>query len=267
MRQIFFFLLFAIFCCSANAQDIEIDDLFYNIVQDGTTACVEVVARPSRAPRVYKRVIKIPPEIVYKNNTYKVIAIAEEAFRERNDAYEVIIPNTVKTIDTKAFFDFIGLKKITIGSGVEHLGLQALSSNLDTIICLADNPPIVDKPDKQMFWKHQRECFLQVPEKSVNKYKEAPFWSGLFFNYNPLNDEIDGKTINVNGVRFNMIKVAGGSFTMGATSEQEDDAYDDEKPAHQVTLSDYYIGQTEVTQELWVAVMGNNPSTYKGDPN
>ena len=53
---------------------------------------------------------------------------------------------------------------------------------------------------------------------------------------------------------------------MGATSEQGSDAYDSEKPVHSVTLSDYYIGETEVTQELWTAVMGNNPSYYSGYP-
>ena len=74
------------------------------------------------------------------------------------------------------------------------------------------------------------------------------------------------KKVTVNGITFNMIKVEGGSFTMGATSEQGSDAGDEEKPAHQVTLSDYYIGQTEVTQELWVAVMGSNPSRYTDNP-
>ncbi len=68
----------------------------------------------------------------------------------------------------------------------------------------------------------------------------------------------------VNGVSFNMIKVDGGTFTMGATKEQGRDAYRDEEPAHQVTLSDYYIGETEVTQELWQAVMGFNPSNFSG---
>ena len=63
------------------------------------------------------------------------------------------------------------------------------------------------------------------------------------------------ETITVKGVSFNMIKVQGGTFTMGATAEQGSDAYN-EKPTHQVTLSDYYIGETEVTQELWQAVMG-----------
>ncbi len=43
------------------------------------------------------------------------------------------------------------------------------------------------------------------------------------------------------------------------------DGGNDEKPVHSVTLSDYMIGETEVTQALWRAVMGSNPSYYKGD--
>lgn len=52
---------------------------------------------------------------------------------------------------------------------------------------------------------------------------------------------------------------------MGGTSEQGSDAYDDEKPTHSVTLSSYYICKYEVTQALWRAVMGNNPSNFKDD--
>ena len=70
---------------------------------------------------------------------------------------------------------------------------------------------------------------------------------------------------NVNGVKFVMVPVEGGTFMMGATAEQGSDAESDEKPSHSVTLSSYYIGQTEVTQELWTAVMGKNPSKFKGD--
>ena len=73
--------------------------------------------------------------------------------------------------------------------------------------------------------------------------------------------------ITVNGVTFNMVYVEGGTFMMGATSEQGSDAEKDEKPAHSVTLSSYYIGQTEVTQALWEEVMGRNPSSFKGDTN
>ena len=68
-----------------------------------------------------------------------------------------------------------------------------------------------------------------------------------------------------NGVTFEMVYVEGGTFTMGATKEQSQDAYDYETPAHQVTLSDYYIGKYEVTQQLWQAVMGTNPSCFDGN--
>ena len=77
--------------------------------------------------------------------------------------------------------------------------------------------------------------------------------------------DVDGALeFNVKGVRFVMVPVEGGTFTMGATPEQGG-AYEDEKPAHEVTLSSYYIGQTEVTQELWTAVMGSNPSRFNGN--
>lgn len=79
-------------------------------------------------------------------------------------------------------------------------------------------------------------------------------------NTSPRTDEV----ITVKGVLFKMIGVQGGTFTMGATSEQGSDAYDVEKPVHQVTLSTFSIGETEVTQELWQAVMGSNPSYFKG---
>lgn len=63
------------------------------------------------------------------------------------------------------------------------------------------------------------------------------------------------KKFNVKGVEFNMIHVEGGTFNMGTTVEQDKDARSDESPIHEVTLSDYYIGETAVTQELWKAVM------------
>lgn len=50
---------------------------------------------------------------------------------------------------------------------------------------------------------------------------------------------------------------------MGATPGQGNDARENEKPAHKVTVDDFLIGETEVTQELWFAVMGSNPSHFK----
>ena len=68
------------------------------------------------------------------------------------------------------------------------------------------------------------------------------------------------QTFTVNGVQFEMVAVEGGTFQMGSSDGQSSG-----KPVHDVTLSNYYLGQTEVTQELWTAVMGSNPSYFKGD--
>jgi formylglycine-generating enzyme required for sulfatase activity len=68
------------------------------------------------------------------------------------------------------------------------------------------------------------------------------------------------ETITVNGVSFKMIGVEGGTFMMGASNIDGGDPQANEFPAHEVTVSSFSIGQTEVTQELWMAVMGDNPS-------
>ena len=77
-------------------------------------------------------------------------------------------------------------------------------------------------------------------------------------------DSGGAQTFTVKGVSFTMRPVTGGTFTMGATAEMIGPD-GDEKPTHQVMLSSYYMGETEVTQALWTAVMGSNPSRFKGD--
>lgn len=76
----------------------------------------------------------------------------------------------------------------------------------------------------------------------------------------------------VNGVEFDMIYVEGGTFTMGTEPDDDwdpewgpdEDPYQDSHPAHEVTLNSFRIGQTEVTKELWEAVMGPNSGTGSG---
>ena len=77
---------------------------------------------------------------------------------------------------------------------------------------------------------------------------------------NPSEFEIEKFTVG--DETFAMIQVEGGTFMMGATPEQEADATDDERPVHEVTLSSFFIGQTEVSVGLWKAVMGYNPIPY-----
>jgi formylglycine-generating enzyme required for sulfatase activity len=65
-----------------------------------------------------------------------------------------------------------------------------------------------------------------------------------------------------NIVGIEMILVRGGTFRMGDTDGQ---GGDNEKPVHNVTLRDFYIGKYPVTQKQWVQVMGSNHSNFKGD--
>ncbi|MCR4602850.1 MAG: SUMF1/EgtB/PvdO family nonheme iron enzyme [Prevotella sp.] len=78
--------------------------------------------------------------------------------------------------------------------------------------------------------------------------------------------ETDEQTLyfNVGKASFSMTLVEGGSFWMGASSEQQEYAKEEEYPVHKVTLGSYYIAETEVTQGLWEEVMGSNPSSKVG---
>ena len=68
------------------------------------------------------------------------------------------------------------------------------------------------------------------------------------------------ESFTVNGVTFEMVKVDGGTYSMGSYS-----GYSSETPVHSESISTFYIGKTEVTQALWAAVMGNNPSQFRGE--
>ena len=84
---------------------------------------------------------------------------------------------------------------------------------------------------------------------------------------NMVGSSTSGSVITIpvkDGISIEMVKVEAGSFDMGATPEMENPS-DWEKPVHRVTLTNnYYIGKYEVTQKLWQAVMGSNPSNFKG---
>ncbi|MBL8150493.1 MAG: SUMF1/EgtB/PvdO family nonheme iron enzyme, partial [Blastocatellia bacterium] len=66
-----------------------------------------------------------------------------------------------------------------------------------------------------------------------------------------------------NGIVLEMVQIPGGSFLMGS---KEGEGYDSERPQHEVTVPSFYMGKYQVTQEQWKAMMGNNPSRFKGDP-
>lgn len=103
-----------------------------------------------------------------------------------------------------------------------------------------------------------------VADKSHGESQSLPATaSGPKVSYGSL---YDGHTliINIGDYNFLMQRVDSGTFNMGATAEQCS-TNPVEYPAHQVNVSTFYIGETEVTQDIWIAVMGTNPSFFNSN--
>lgn len=102
------------------------------------------------------------------------------------------------------------------------------------------------------------------PEGCLTEYVDEITVVGMgdILKQEPAKSKLEDLTFNVDGVSFKMIAVEGGTFKMGCN---DSDADSNEKPIHNVTLSSYYIGETQVAQALWKAVMGNNLSHFEGD--
>ena len=153
----------------------------------------------------------------------------------------------------KFFFLFVLVSMVTFSSGAQTgkdvdgdgtIDLTDVSLLINFIICLSSDAGsfditgdgVVDMSDVSMLVDY----VLNPPKPLANE------------------------TFTVNGVSFDMILVEGGTFRMGATEEQGSDVMSDEKPVHEVSVSSYLIGKTEVTTELWKAVLGWNPSDFRG---
>jgi formylglycine-generating enzyme required for sulfatase activity/serine/threonine protein kinase len=83
----------------------------------------------------------------------------------------------------------------------------------------------------------------------------------------PFANPYHGKEVTVDlggGVRVAMIYIRGGSFRMGSPDDEKG-RWDDEGPVHTVELDGFWMGKFEVTQGQYRAIMGTNPSEFKGD--
>ena len=115
---------------------------------------------------------------------------------------------------------------------------------------------------------HPQQSQTQRPVSQTQPVSSMASSSTTSTSSNIIDSSTSGSVITIHvkdGINIEMVKVEAGSFNMGATPEMEN-PYDSEKPVHRVTLTNnYYIGKYEVTQALWQAVMGSNPSNFKGD--
>ena len=126
---------------------------------------------------------------------------------------------------------------------------------------------VADEFFKEKDYEKARDRYKTVLDKNPNDPNAKKQYDLCMNQINITVSRFADYTETTNNLKIEMIAVQGGTFTMGCTSEQGDDCGDNEKPAHRVTLSDFYIGKYEVTQAQWVAVMGSNPYVYSLDDN
>ena len=144
------------------------------------------------------------------------------------------------------------IKKYTIGCWMAlALGSAVLASVSAQAQEIKLRPVIPENLDEESMSVDETGAVGQAATDSVGQVTTGPV------------GHVEKESFNVNGVAFDMVKVGGDTFVMGAT-EEDADAYDIERPGHVAVGGDFYIGETEVTQQLWEAVMGSNPSKNKG---
>ena len=216
------------------------------------------------------------------NSTYVLFALSENSIQSKWTKDEVIyakntgkkvIPVLLKGAHMKGWFLF-KFGRVDCIDSTNSLQLDKLIHNLASWTA----KPIAENKSTQLSGNNSAKPSVDMT--STPKHQQGtlcPCGSGKLFkdchgkslssvskvtaDNKPQTQDSGNFVLKVKGVEYPMVFVEGGTFMMGSASKE---AYEEEKPVHQVTLSSYSIGKYEVTQDLWEAVMGSNPSRFKG---
>ncbi len=170
--------------------------------------------------------------------------------------YHLVVGKVPPTA-TEIFKDDLPKLPEHLSEAVKRAILKAMSPRIkDRQQSVAEFLAMLSQPAPQIENKKNDSEETVFPKIIVKVVKELPRVSRI------INKE--KKQFEVKGVSFAMIGVEGGSFNMGSEDKEVDR---DEQSIHEVKVSDFWIGETEVTQGLWKAVMGNNPSWFKKGDN
>jgi eukaryotic-like serine/threonine-protein kinase len=187
----------------------------------------------------------VPPNPISPQNPTKPVYAAPAPA-----AQPVPPKNPVKLISRRYFLPWLGFGIGGLGP-IVILALSQLGKNQSSgTLPIADTLSNAGSAPKLTKIK-----FTSVKLDNTGKEVERPTGSAEIFT-----DDLGS------GVTITMIKIPAGKFVMGSpTSEQGQDGT--ESPRHEVVVPEFYLGQTLVTQAQWQAMMGSNPSHFKGDGN
>lgn len=251
-RKFLLLLLTLLSCCMASAQDVKKIAILETVdKEDNVKYGVELLVRT----QMTKAIIEIDGYEAYDRISMSQI-MGEHNFQRTG----YVSDEQIKEIGIAAGADYVLIMEAAYVDD-ETILLSSKFINIETTeIELIDMEQTATDAQSVLNACRTLAKRMLKPSSSQSGYSSQSSSFGYSQTSQPQQSS-SVREIEVNGVKFKMIKVVGGSFSMGATAEQT--GYDkDEIPVHQVTLSDYYIAETEVTQELWYAVMGNNPSNF-----
>lgn len=223
------------------------------IIENKGWGSLKIKTRPEDGATIEingKKILKTTP---YYNN---MIAAGAYDIKITKDKYKPetrtinIIDGTIDSLDIEMC---LGFSDLVIKTEPEGVGVI-----IDGKKC--GNTPLFLN---DIAYGDHKICLMKDNYYTINKVFSIE--DDKCFEINEKMSECESKAYSVNGVTFEMMAVKGGTFNMGCDNKKNDKCYDDGIPEHTITLKDYYIGKFEVTQDLWVAVMGYNPSHFIGD--
>jgi hypothetical protein len=144
-------------------------------IQD-SNCCYEIVSKKKKTVKVTgiqnKKItnLKIPAKIKYKGKSYKVVAVADNAFKNNSKIKTVSIGNNVKTIGDNAFANCIKLKKVTIGKNVTTIGKKSFYK-CRKLNQIKINSSKLKKVGKNAFQKISKQPVVWAPEKKIATYQ------------------------------------------------------------------------------------------------
>ena len=241
------------------------------------TKTVEVVegTEASLAFVLEKEVVKVEEPQVASSDAY-IDKVIMTFLNEKGGSYTFSKKGTAFGSDGKTYFKVSAVNDNQIAVSV-YGQTNASSFSNNSLTMTLENGRATASNDALRLCRYNRfnvEFTLEGSELTISASYTTSSYASFSIEHTVLLDflsmaqaNITSETISgdfvlkVKGVEYPMVFVEGGTFRMGSNDKE---ASSEAKPVHNVTLSNYHIGKYEVTQELWEAVMGSNPSSFKG---
>lgn len=200
MKKTIFSLFFIICATYSFAYDVEVDGIYYNIIEKAKIAEVTYKGKTPRDAISYSGSVTIPPKISVSGTEYPVTSIGENAFFICSGLTSVTIPNSVTSIGTRAFQECTSLTSVTIPNSVNNIGASAFygCSSLTSLV-VEENNPNYSSADNVLFNKAKTNLiYCAVGKKgeysipnSVTKIEAY-----AFYNYSSITSIVIPNSVN-----------------------------------------------------------------------